>query len=137
MKALNILIGIFFVLFLATACASGPIKLPEKYSFDNELQEAEGITNFKIDSWQSIDMQSLIIRTINRDYYLIVLDRPAPSLFSRETIGVTLTVDRVKPGFDNIIVTDSAGSESYIIYKMYKLKDRGQAKEIRERLLKS
>ena len=137
MKALNIVIGIFLVSFIATACATGPIKLPEKYNLNDELQEAEGITNFKIDSWQSIDLQSLIIRTITRDYFLIVLDRPAPSLLSSETIGVTVTVNYVKPGFDNIIVTDSTGSESYIIHKMYKLKDRGQAREIRERLIKS
>ena len=141
MKAINkftgILIVVFFVSLLATACATTSFKLPEKYNFNNELQEAKGITNYIIDSWIPIDTQSLIIRTHQNDYYLLILQQPAPRLPYAETIGATVTVNWIKPGYDIIVVSDLSGSQQYVIQKMYKLKDNAQANEIRKRLLKS
>jgi hypothetical protein len=119
---------------MATACATMPVTLAEKYNLDNELEEATEIYNFQIKSWEPIDNQSLIFRANVNDYYLIILQRPALSLPFSENIGVTLTVDKVKPGYDNVVVKDSAGIESYIIHKIYKLKDRQQVKEIKKRL---
>ena len=122
---------------LIMACATGPIKLPERYNFENKLEEVNKIYQFKIKGWQSVDYQSLIIETNVNDYYLLVLQRPAPSLPFSEAIGITLTVDHVRPGFDNVIVSDSAGTESYIISKIYKFKDHKQALEIKEQIKKS
>lgn len=137
MKAITKLTGIFLISLLAAACATTPFKIEDKYNFDNELQEQEEVSNFRIDSWESIDYQSLILKTDVNNYYLIVLQRPAPSLPFSESIGVTVTVTNVRSGFDKIIVTDSYSTESYIIYKMYKLKDREQAAEIKKRLKSS
>jgi hypothetical protein len=134
MKAITKLILIFIILLMATACATMPVTLPEKYNLDNELEEATEIYNFQIKSWEPIDYQSLIFRANVNDYYLIILERPALSLPFTENIGVTLTVDKVKPGYDNVVVKDSAGIESYIIHKIYKLKDSQQAIEIKKRL---
>ena len=134
MKVITKLFGILIISLLATACATAPFKVPDKYNFDNELQEQKEIDNFRIDSWEKIDHQSLLIITNINDYYLIILDNPAPSLPYSEQIGVTATVNRVKSGYENIIVYDSSGTESYIIHKIYKLKDREQAMEIKKRL---
>ena len=134
MKAITKLKGILLISLLASACATTPFKVADKYNFDNELQEQKEISNFRIDSWESIDDQSLLIITNINDYYLFILDHPARSLPFSEQIGITVTVDRVKSGYENIIVSDSSGTESYVIHKIYKLKDREQASEIKKRL---
>lgn len=119
---------------MVMACATGPLILPEKYNFDNKLEEVKEIYGFRIDSWISVDYQSLILKTNVNDYNLIVLRRPALTLPFSESIGVNLTINKLSSGFDNIVVVDSLGSESYTIEKIYKLKDRQQALEIREQL---
>ena len=119
------------------ACATGPVKLPDKYNFDNKLEEVKEIYTFRIDGWQSIDNQSLILEADVNDYFLIILQRPAPSLPFSEAIGLTMTVNKLMSGFDEIIVADSWGLESYIIEKMYKLKDYEQAAEIQKQLKKN
>ena len=134
MKAITKLKGILLISLLATACATTSFKVDEKYNFDNELQEATELSNWRIDSWETVDYQSLIIRTDFNEYYLVILNWPAPSLPFSEDIGITVTANSVKPGFESIIVADSYGRESYIIHKMYKLKDREQATEIKKRI---
>ena len=137
MRAINKLIGVLFISLLATSCATAPVKLDQKYNFDNELQEVKGIINYKIDSWQPIDSQSLIIQTDVNDYYLVILQQPAPDLPYTETIGATVTVNEVKPGYDVIIVSDSSGATPYVIQKIYKLNGREQAQEIRKQVINS
>ncbi len=134
MKAMTKLILIFIISLMATACATTPVTMPEKYNFDNELVEATEIYNFRIKSFEPIDYQSLIFQTDVNDYYLIILQRLARSLPFSESIGVTLTVDKVKSGYDNVVIEDSAGTESYVIHKIYRLKDHQQAIEIKKRL---
>jgi hypothetical protein len=134
MKAITNMISIFIISLMVTACATTQSKPPEKYNFDNELAEATGISNFQIKSWEEIDYQSLILRTNVNDYYLIVLQQPTLNLPFSENIGVTITVNDVKPGYDNVVIKDSTGIKSYVIHKIYKLKDREQAIEIKKRL---
>lgn len=127
--------GLVLISLVFTACATTNFKVADKYNLDNELKEAE-ISSNRIDSWESIDLQSLIINTDINNYYLVILDRPAMSLPSSESIGYTVSVNSVKKGLDNIVVKDSSGSESYIIHKIYKLDSREQANEIKNRLKK-
>lgn len=134
MKAITKFTGILIISFLALACATTPFKVEDKYNFDNELTETTDIYSFRINGWQSIDYQSLIIETNVKDYYLLILNRPALELPFAESIGITLTADRLKSGFDQIIVADFSGTESYYIHKIYKLKDHEQATEIKKRL---
>ncbi|NLA74537.1 MAG: hypothetical protein GX846_03525 [Deltaproteobacteria bacterium] len=126
--------GLLLVSLLLTACATTPFKVADRYNFDNELKEAKEISSLRIKSWESIDVQSLIIENDLKDYYLLILNRPAPALPSAESIGVTRTVNKIKKGFDNIVVPDSSGTESYIIHNIYKLESRDQATEIKNRL---
>ena len=134
MKAITKFIGLLLVSLLAMACATGPLKVPEKYNFDNELEAATDIYNFRIDSWEDIDYQSLIITVNINDYYLLILQRPALDLLSAESIGITHIADKVKSGFDQIVVATSTGTESYVIHKMYKLNGREHATEIKKQL---
>ncbi len=137
MKAIKKLIAILVISLLAAACATTPLKVHEKYNFDNEFGDATDISDFRIDSWEPIDYQSLIIKTDMSDYYLAILHRPALTLPFAENIGITFTAGKVKTGFDQIIVADSAGTESYVIHKMYKLEGRKQATEIKKQLRSS
>lgn len=135
MKTITKFTGILIVSLLAVSCATAPVKVvPDKYNFDNELQEQKEVSNLHIKSWESIDNQSLILVTNINDYYLVILQRNAISLPFAESVGITVTLDRVKSGLDRIIVADSTGTESYIIHKMYKLTGEEQKKEIKKRL---
>ena len=132
MKAITKIIFILITSIMAAACATTPITLPEKYNLDNELVQVTQIYKFRQISWEKIDNQSIILRTGPSDYYLIVLLQPSHSLVFSEAIGISDTSDMIKAGFDNVVVEDSAGTNSYIIHKIYKLEDRQQPKEIKK-----
>jgi hypothetical protein len=130
--------GLVLISLVFAACATTPLKLADKYNFDNELKEVTDINSFRIDSWESIDNQSLILKAnLNNDYYLVILQRPALNLPFSERIGITDSGIKITKGFDRIIVEDFSGAESYVIHKMYKLDSREQATEIKNRLKKS
>lgn len=134
MKAIIKLIVVFIIAIMATACATAPISLPEKYNLDNDLEEVTEIFKFRVKSWEKVDNQSLILRTDVKNYYLIVLRRPAPNLVFSENIGISDTVDRIKRGYATVYIANPSGNESYIIHKIYKLKDQQHAKDIKEQL---
>ena len=134
MKTTTKLSIIFVVSLMAAACATAPITIAEKYDLGNELEEATQIFKYRVMSWEKVDNQSLILQTGPNEYYLIVLRRPAHNLVFNESIGVSNTGDMVKPGYDKVVVKDSAGTDSYIIHKIYKLKDRQHAKDIKAKL---
>ncbi len=134
MKAIAKLIVISIITLMSIACATAPISLPDKYNLGNKLVEVDQILKFRVKSWEKIDNQSLILRTDVKDYYLIILQRPAPYLVFSENIGISDTIDRIRSGHDLVFINDSTGREPYIIHKIYKLKDQQQAKEIKERL---
>jgi hypothetical protein len=134
MKAITKLAFIFTMSLLTMACATVPANRAERYNFDDELMKVNQIYKFRLKSWQKVDNQSLIVRTDVNDYYLFVLHRPSASLAFSENIGITDSADKIKPGYDNVIVKDSGGRESFIIQKIYKFKDRKQAMEIKKRL---
>ncbi len=129
--------GLFLISLVFAACATTPYKMADKYNLDNELKEETEITSFRLDSWESIDYQSLILKSEINKYYLVILNRPALNLPYAQNIGITGTVHKVTKGFDNIVVVDSSGTEYYTIYKIYKLDNREQVTEIKNRLKKS
>lgn len=134
MKAITKLAFIFTISLLTMACANMPANRAERYNFDDELVKVDEIYKFRLKSWEKVDNQSLIVRTDVNDYYLFVLHQPSPSLVFSESIGITDSVDKIKPGYDNVVVEDSGGRQSFVIQKIYKLKDRQQAMEIKKSL---
>ena len=137
MKAMIKVFSVFVLLILVVSCATTPNTLPDKYNLDNELEAVKQITTFTISSWEEVDIQSVILRANVSDYYLLVLRRPMDTRISGLSIGISSTVSSIKPGFDRIIVKDLAGTQYYVIEKIYKLDGKQQAKEIKERLRKS
>lgn len=125
---------VFLISLMAAACATSPVTLAEKYNLDGELEEATEIYKFRLMSWETIDNQSLIVQTGPSEYYLIVLRRSSPNLVFSESIGISDTGNMVRSGYDRVIVEESGSLEPYVIQKIYKLKDREQANEIKEKL---
>jgi hypothetical protein len=124
--------GLVFLVMIAS-CATTHLAVPEKYNLGNELEEVKEITKYTVTSWETVDTQSIILRANVNDYYLLVLDRPLIGLITSERIGVSSTVTSIKAGYDKIYVKDDTGTNYYTIDRIYKLKGRDQAKEIKER----
>ena len=134
MKSAIKMFWVFTLLFMITSCATTPPAIPEKYNLDNKLEEVKEITSYRVNGWERVDTQSLILNSNVNDYYLLVLDRPLTGLITSESIGVSSTTTSIKAGFDRIYVRDSVGVEYYTIDRIYKLKGREQAREIRAQL---
>lgn len=78
----------FIMVFLASACATTPRTLPEKYNLDNILEAIDKITIYKLTDCENIDNQSIIIEADRDFYYLLVLDRPININYSYLTIDI-------------------------------------------------
>jgi hypothetical protein len=128
--------SISVLIIMAVSCAATTTTLPEKYNLDNDLEAIDQIFTFKVSSWEQVDHQSIILRANLNDYYLLILHRPIDRMISGLSIGVSSTVSTIRSGFDRIIVNDTPFTEYYFIDKIYKLKGKEQAKEIKERLRK-
>ena len=129
--------SIFVLLIMAVSCATTPHTIPEKYNLDNELEAVDRIYVPSISSWQEVDIQSVIFRANVTDYYLLVLRRPMYTRFTDLSMGISSTGSYITPRFDRIFVGDTAGPHYYYIDRIYKLKGKEQAREIRERLRES
>ena len=123
-----------FVTIMLVSCATIPSALPEKYNLDDDLEAVDQISTFKVSSWKRVGNQSVILRVNWNDYYLIVLRRPIDIMISNHSIGIDSTLSTIKSGYDRIVVKDHTGTQYYVIDKIYKLKGKKQAEEIRERL---
>lgn len=135
MKPIKLFLPLFFAMLTLSACAGGPINLAEKYkNLDNQLEPVSDISRFNLMNWEKVDNQSLILQTSPDSFYLILLRRPAHDLMFTETISVSNTGDMVKPGYDRVTVFGTTQTEDYVIHKIFKLKDRKTATQIREQL---
>jgi hypothetical protein len=137
MKEMIKVFSVFVSMIMVVSCATTPGPPPEKYNLDNELEEVKQIYTLTVSSWEEVDIQSVILRAHLSDYYLLVLDRPMESRITDLTIGVSSRVSSITPGFDKIYVEHPWGRQYYVIEKIYKLKGKEQAKEIKERLRKN
>jgi hypothetical protein len=134
MKVMKKLAVLLSVMFIVSACAGAAVKPYEKYDLDDQLEPASEILRYNLMGWEKIDSQSFVLQTSPSQFYLIVLVRPSDRLLFTESISITNTGNMVKPGYDKVIVMDESGDNTFVIYKMYKLKDRQEANEIEEQL---
>lgn len=126
MRTIRQLSNFFAALIIVSACSGVPIKIPEKYSLDNQLENVSKISDFHLNSWESVDNQSVILETGINSYYLIILNMPDNRLPFSDTIKITNANGMIRPGYDNI--------NGYTIYNIYKFKDYEQAKTIKAQL---
>lgn len=124
----------FFIMF--SACATTQQGLPAKYDLGKELKEIDQINTFQISSWEQVDNQSIILETNWHKYYLLVLRNPITGVIPNLTIGISSTISSITAGFDRIFVNEGGVTQYYVIDKIYELKDRKQADEIKKQLLK-
>jgi len=129
--------SVFILLIMVVSCATIPYAIPEKYNLDNEFEAVDRIYAPSISSWQKVDIQSVILRANVTDYYLLVLRRPMYTRITDLSMGISSTGSYITPRFDRIFVGDAAGPDYYFIEKIYKLKGKEQAREIKERLRES
>jgi len=134
MNVLKQLAVFLSVMFIVSACAGTAIKPYEKYDLDDQLEPASEILRYNLMGWETIDNQSFVLQTSPNQFYLIVLVRPSDRLLFTESISISHTGDMVKPGYDKVTVLDATQTETFVIYKIYKLKDRQQANEIEKQL---
>jgi len=91
---------------------------------------------FRIESYENIDKQSLILETNYNDNYLLVLQRPR-----FETPYGKTTFDNNGPtliaGHNRVVMAYDTGIQYYVLEKIYKLNGREQVTEIKERLRKN
>ena len=135
MKVMIKVFSVFVFLVMAVSCATTPGTLTEKYNLDNDLEAIDRITAHRVSSWEQVDNQSIILRANWNDYYLLVLRQPINRMVSGLSIGISSTV-YITSGYDRIVVNDTPFTEYYVIDKIYKLKGKEQAEEIKERLRK-
>jgi len=135
---MKVIIKVFFIFSLfimVVSCATTPTAIPEKYNLDNDLETIKQISTFKAITFREVDKQSIILSVDWKDYYLLVLGRPIPSMFVTHRLGIDGTGPSIISGHDRIVVNDHTGTWYYDIDKIYRLKDWEQAEKIKELLL--
>jgi len=134
MKTIRQYIKMVIIFLMASACATVPATIPEKYNLDNQLENVPNISGFSLMSWEKVDNQSFILQTSPNDYYLIILDSKSDALPFTRTIQITNTDSLFWPGYSNVIGNDDGWEDSYIINKIYRFKNCNQVDLIREEL---
>ena len=121
------------IALLLGACATGTQATSEPLNA-NELAEQEGyllgdevqsIQNYDINRWLYVSNRALIIPSRPSTQYLLMLDRNCSALRGAEVIATTSTIDRLRAGFDAIVVytpSSSVDQRCYVqqIYQLSK-----------------
>ena len=134
MKSFKLITIFSMLLFITSACATAPSPGAGKYDLDNQLEPVSEVLRYNLMGWEAVDSQSFILQTAPSQFYLVVLTRPADRLMFTENISITHTGATLKPGYDKVTVYSSPYTETYVIYKIYKLKDRDEADAIKEQI---
>jgi len=141
MKVSSILVLFIIVVSCATTQTTAPEKpsnLPAKYNLDDDLKELNQIAAVKKSDFEEVDNQSVILKANRGEYYLLVLREPIDPLISKQrTMGLESSESTVPSGIGRIYMKHSSGTQYYVIEKIYRLKGRKQAEEIKERLRNS
>ena len=139
-KVASIFVLFIMVVSCATTTSTSPKKsstLPAKYNLV-DLKSVNEIMRVKKSSFEEVDNQSVILKANRGEYYLLVLREPIdPYISKKRTIGVESTESSIPARIGRIYIRHSSGTQYYVIEKIFKLKGKKQAEEIREWLRKS
>ena len=139
MKLMMKLFAIVALLAMTASCVTTtttPAALPEKYNLDNELKAVKRIDAINVSNWDQVDKQALIFTANGGEFFLAVLDRPLETDIARQVIGIVDQKSTITAGFDKFFIRAAKGRQYYLIEKIYKLADRDQAKQMKEKLSK-
>ncbi|NNE36854.1 MAG: hypothetical protein HKN08_01010, partial [Gammaproteobacteria bacterium] len=115
-----------------------PLVVDQKYSFP-EFESVHSISHYRINNWQHIDSQSLIVQTAPSEYYLVVLRSKIRDMSFSERVSFTSTGTQIQAKFDCVQVNDircSAGQASPI-EKIYRLNSKADVSYVREKIRNS
>jgi hypothetical protein len=84
--------------------------------------------------WIEVDQRSLIVQTSPREYYLLVLQTPAPELMFSEDISIYCMGNVIKAGSDSIQFPDYNNNLRYPIARIYRINGPEQMHAIRDQL---
>ena len=132
MKVIIKTFSIFILFIMVASCATTGGILPEKYNLDNELERIDQIETFRKPEWEEVDNQSILLKISLENYYLLVLRRPINTILPLE-IGLSNSFSTITAGSDRITVEGSGITQYYTIERIYKLKGKEQADEIKIR----
>ena len=122
------------LIILAIGCVSPPVTLDARYEFP-QFEVVESFPTFNLDSWQSVDSQSLLINTSPSRSYLVILKGKSHDLQFAESIELTTTGPTVHAKFDCVKVKLENCSHAPIpisisrIYRLHGKEDITQAKQ--------
>jgi hypothetical protein len=135
-KRLTILLAVVLSMFLTTSAPAAGIQIPAKYDLGTQLEEVKSFWRTRINDWEAVDNQSLIIQTSPGTYYLLVLSVPSQSLpMEMNKIRITNSGSTIKEGLDSVIVPTGGHMRDKVpIERIYKLKDKEQMAAIRQQL---
>ena len=134
MRVIKLSVILCVLFFITSACATTQWTKAEKYDLDDQLEMVSYITRYNFMSWETVDHQSFILQTSPAQFYLIVLTGPSTDLLFAQSISISHTGAMVKPGYDKVTVFGPTESLPYVIDKIFKLKDREQARVIKAQL---
>ena len=92
------------------------------------------LLNKTLSHWIAVDQQSLIIQPGPREYYLLVLQIPAPELLFSEDISIYSMGNVIKAGADSVQFPDHNVNLRYPIIRIYKIDSPEQMRAIRDQL---
>jgi hypothetical protein len=117
MKVMRYVSSILALLIMIVSCATMPRVLPEKYNFDNYLEEVKRISTSRVSDLENVDNQSVILRASLRagcnNYYLLVLSKPIETTHLHVDIAV-----------ENTAAKDRAYSTQKILSEKWLRKDK-------------
>ena len=121
-----------------SGCASTPNAVDSKYVF-SQYEQVDQFNPRRMQNWQSIDQQSMIVETSRNSSYLLILRRPMRDLRSENSIEFSSNSGTVHAKFDQLVVrTHSVGfgadPASAQIHSIYKLKSKDDVKAVKKQI---
>ncbi len=120
--------GVLPIIALAlAACAQTPVAEPRPiadvvaargYVIGEPVKE---ILNYRVDGWNSVDANHVIINAGPSSHYLLTLMAPCTGLLFTSELGFTSTAGRLTT-LDSVVVQDSSGRSQCPISKIETLK---------------
>ncbi|SHH73396.1 DUF6491 family protein [Ferrimonas marina] len=113
-------------------CSSEPYVEDPKYSF-SELEQVQRIENYRMNSWEALDNQAVLIQQSPRTWYLLILQRPDPNLTFANVVLVSSTVGSVEARFDTVSTPLERGRKTHI-ERIYKVDGKEQYQAVKAQI---
>ncbi len=133
MKIWNIVI-LGFALILAGCAATEKAKEHEGLYTFPELEQVNSIDNFRMDGWEEVDKYTVIVNSIPRESYLLVLSGGLNNLNFAQGLLITSTLGKVEVGFDTVATPQDPMLKAQI-KRIYRLKDKTEKEAVEQKII--